>query len=472
MIKKFFSIIMLYAFFSICLMASDMYFAPYVASSNINLNTPDWSEPAGNPSANHDRFPENRIVALASLYHLEWKYYSISDRVDVSDARDYGIRITVSSNNYHDGAFWFVSQSNPDSQRPFQLQFAGPIRVIHQDAPVGGHSDTSNNNYGYAGDENWTITGNGAYRDIVIPEDEVYSKFDWEHPLRTESYYFDIICDTGIVLPGEIRNGVLIYNNNTYIIAPATDYSAEVTIKIELITRDGVIVADSSDRPDDFSGPTSIEYTIPFSGFYDPLIIGESTAQGEMLPLEIGSSLSLQTLAGSGNIDLGNQSQTDIPIADINYAIYNLAVASGENTAIDEQVFIFLSSSPSPYVPGSKFRFVHEDVGVNEEPTPENSINYTIKAISKENPSSASVIFDGTDYLEADGKTHPGNKRLVTEHHEEFLASARDKNRHWHTFVGQLQLSLVPNPRLIVPGYYDSYVYVHVIVDDSLEVMQ
>ena len=57
------------------LLASDMYFAPYAASSNINLNTPAWSEPADNPKGVHDWFPENRIVALASTYQFEWQYY-------------------------------------------------------------------------------------------------------------------------------------------------------------------------------------------------------------------------------------------------------------------------------------------------------------------------------------------------------------------------------------------------------------
>ena len=450
------------------LLASDMYFAPYAASSNINLNTPAWSEPADNPKGVHDWFPENRIVALASTYQFEWQYYYYNiwpikiDEIWNSTARDYGMRITVSSSSYHDGAFWFVSQSNPDSQRPFNLQFAGQVRTTTD-------GDLSYNDYGYVGSDGWKSNGStSVYRDLIIPEDELKRVSDGAPPIETS--LVSIMCDVGIVLPGEITNGVLDYNNNTYIIAPASDYSAEVTIRIELITKEGAIVTESN-KPSSYTGPLFIEYTIPFSGFYDPLQEGYSLGWGVTEPLEIGSSLAIETLPGAANFDLGNQSQYDVPIANLNYAIYNLAVPSDVNS-IDEQVFIFLSSSPSPYISGSKFRFVHEDVGLNEEPTPENSINYTIKAISTEDSSMQPVVFDGTDYLKDDGKEFPGNNRLTTEHHEEVLTHARYPNRHWHTFIGQLQLSLVPNPRLIVPGYYDSYVYVHVIVDDSLEVMQ
>lgn len=466
--KRFYFFILLLFLESLsCLFAAELYLAPYAASSNINLNTPDWTTPASEPTEGYNRFSGNRIVAIASIYHLEWKYYSaIWDRLYISDAKDYGIRITLSSNSYHDDAFWFVSQSNPDSQRPFQLQFAGPIRPNYENGSSAG--DTSNNDYGY-GTDGWIEQGNSVYRDIVIPEDEVYSKKDSLHPVNPDSYYFDIICDVGIILPGEINNGILSYNNNSYIIAPASDYSAEITIRIDLIKRDGSIVTES-DKPNGFTGPLYKEYTIPFSGFYDPLIEGESVASTD--DEEIGSSLSIRTLAGAGNIDLGNQSQKDVPIADINYAIYNLALTDSNTSLIDENVFIFLSASANPRVKDQNgFRFVHEDVGINESPTPENSINYTIKAISTEVPSMQPVVFDGTDYLEGDGLIYPGDKRLKTVHHLEYIKHTDDE-RHWHTFIGQLQLSLVPNPRLIVPGYYDSYVYVHVIVDDSLEVMQ
>lgn len=466
MIKKFFSIIMLYAFFSICLVASDMYFAPYAASSNINLNTPDFSNPAVS-AENHDWFQENRIVALAALYDFDWRYYKfgIWEDIEISDAIDYGLRITISSNSFHDGMFWFVSQSNPDSQRPFTLQVAGQT-MTESYAPV------SKNNYGVVGDSNWNQSGSSYYIDIIPDEDDL-KKYSTGVPNVGHIYNIMTTCDIGIVLPGEINNGVLKSDTSgpTYIIAPANDYSAEIVVKIELITKNHVIVTETT-KPNWHTGPTCIEYTIPFSGFYDPIQVGQGLGWGVTEPLEIGSSLAIEILPGAANFDLGNQSQTDIPIANINYAIYNLAAVSGGNAAIDEQVFIFLSSSPSPYMPGSKFRFVHEDVGINEEPTPENSINYTIKAVSTENPSNIPVVFDGTDYLDGDGSIYPGDKRLTTEHHEEVLSHARYPSRHWHTFIGQLQLSLVPNPRLIVPGYYDSYVYVHVIVDDSLEVMQ
>lgn len=469
MIKKYILFTISFTLFSICLIASDMYFAPYAASSNINLNTPAWSEPAANPKGEHDWFPENRIIALGATHEFEWQYYYYNvwpvtiDEVRNSTARDYGIRITVSSSSYHDGAFWFVSQSNPDSQRPFNLQFAGQFRPT-------GEKDLSINDYGYVGSDGWiSDTSNSVHRDLTIPESELKRLSDGYPPIET--YYVSIMFDVGLVLPGEIKNGVLEYNNNTYIIAPATDYSAEITIRLDLITKEGAIVTESN-KPNSYTGPLFIEYTIPFSGFYDPLQKGSSLDWGVPEPLEIGSSLAIETLPGSANFDLGNQSQTDVPIANINYAIYNLDVPTDGSVSVDEQVFIFLSSNASPYVPGANFRFVHEDVGVNEEPTPENSINYTIKAVSTENPSTVPVIFDGTDYLDGDGTEHPGDKRLTTEHHEEVLTHARDPNRHWHTYIGQLQLTLEPNPRLITPGYYDSCVYVHVIVDDKLEVMQ
>ncbi len=441
----------------------DLYFAPYLGSANINLNTPDWKEPiSGTREDSSNRFAENRLVAIAALYGFS--------RDELKD-NGYGMKITITGDSFDpsNNCFWMVSQSNPDSKRPFTLQMAGSIRYFPQAATTNGK--LINLDYGCIGIDNdntsytWEYVGNGFSKKIYVSNNYL------NRSAVNNSFY--IICDFAMVLPGDIHNGILTYNNSQYVLAPASDYSASITIRVELIDSSGNLVSYTGSDNIDQAFPVNNywEYSIPFSGFYDPLLRGSNSDEA---PDEIGSSLSIEVLPGAGNIDLGNQSQVDIPIANINYSIYNLALTNANADLIDENVFIFLSANPNPRVGDSNgFRFVHEDVGINESPTPENSINYTIKAVSTEDTSSLPVIFDGTDYLEGDGLVHPGNQKLSTKHNEEVLSHAeQQRNRHWHTFVGQLQLSLVPNPRLIVPGYYDSYVYVHVIVDDSLEVMQ
>ena len=442
---------------------AELYFGPYVASSNINLNTPAWKEKVNvnNVGRGDNIFTNDRIVALGALYGLPLEENHIFEN-DVSTAREYGIRITVTSDSYDNGMFWFVSQSNPDSKRPFNLQFAGPVRRDPKDPLITDYDEKQD--YGYVGDSGWKTNANGAYYDAFIST----RAFDKAWP-NLYSYLFHIIFDVGLVLPGEngINNGILDVDINgteqNLVIAPADDYSAVITIKIEAIDKNHNVV---TSIPGVEGSINPIEYTIPFSGFYDPLIPGIGGVVGEE---DVGSSLSINVLSGAANIDLNNQSQTDVPIADIDYAIYNLSKQEACEETYEDSVFIFLSSNPSPYVnDGDGFKFVHESVSINEEPTAENSIYYTITAVDD---AGNEVLFDGKDSLHSGENGYEAPVEKLTTVCETQTITHAGSVRHWHTYSGRFYLNLIPNPRLITPGYYDSYVYVHVIVDDSLEVM-
>lgn len=77
------------------------------------------------------------------------------------------------------------------------------------------------------------------------------------------------------------------------------------------------------------------------------------------------------------------------------------------------------------------------------------------------------MTFDGTDYLTPDG-SNPDD-RILTAHHEMAIGDLFGGGKaHWHSWNGELLLSLDTNNRIMNEGLYRSTVYVHVVTDDSL----
>ena len=456
MMRKFLLAVILIISLSPLSALEDLYLAPYGGSINVNLDTPSWTEVTSAQSTPFQA--ENRLVTVGALQRLNWNT-PLSDNRE--EATKYGLKITITSPSERDGYFWFTSQSNPDSQRPFYLQIAGQFR------PTGISVSDVPRIWG-------TFPRDGEESSIVANNDVISDCWDsWPF---SSVYTLSIIPDIGIVLPGDIVNGVLTIEGSQsatggreqYTIVSGDDYSCEINVRFEIV--------DSSGNPvtsvPGYGGPYSVELNIPFSGFYDPLLQGGNGS----IPSELSSALTVHTRPEAANIDLRNQQGDSIHIADISYAVYNLPKL-GDSGTYDDSIFIFLSANPNPYVPNDDgFQFVHEDVAPGVAPGPRQRIGYTVTVRADANTEAgggtAEETFIGDEYLTVEGavgQVVPDDRKLTTACNEEDMGLAVEKYNHWHSYAGELWLNLLPNTEAPVmnAGYYRSYIYVHAIVDES-----
>lgn len=429
---------------------SNFYMAPYGATM-VNLDNSGWSRveistDSGNVanSGSDNIFPNERIIFLGGLENLrvqEFLGYEI-----INEAKDFAIRLEFNSATWDGNYFWFTKQSDPEFKRPFQIQIG--YRVIRDGAL---RDNKKYADLGFVGESSDDILDS-------IPE----GLDDFLNALASWADY-DIGFEFGIVLPGTISNGILSLNNESYPIATGIDYSAEINITATLTDID---TSDDTSVPEEFSAP--INFTVSIGGYYDPRY-SDGTENPDV---DTSASLYVTPYARAANIDLLNdQGKTDIPIANVDFSIYDLPenFTSGQ---YDESVFIFLSANSNPFGQDEKgFRFVHESVGFGDAELPTNSLGYTITASGTSdttaNDGSGSVTFDGTDYLTPDG-SNPDH-RILTAHHEMAIGDLFGGGKaHWHSWNGELILSLDTNNRIMNEGLYRSTVYVHVVTDDSL----
>ena len=446
MIKRLLASIIILFIIAVPCFSMQLYLTPYGGSVNVNLNTPSWQEvesPRANPFGG-----DNRIVALIALTQLT-----------EDQAKEYGLRITISSPSERNGYFWFTSQSNPDSQRPFFLQVAGQYR--------------GNSRYGLTDKNKGALWGifpsNSSYVDVKASNGDID---DVDGITITN---FALIPDIGFILPGEISNGVLKIPSEesasgfeeVYSIVPAEDYSCDVTIRVEIIDRNGSPVSPGSISG--YAGPCELELTIPFSGYYDPLQ-GEGTTT-DFAFSELSSALSVRSLPKTATFDLINDQGETFPIAEIDYSVYNLRNYN-DSEAYDDSIFVFLSASPDPYVGNQDgFRFVHEDVASGFAPNVDEYIPYTLSVIpdahTAEEIGSSPIDFSGKEYIAQDGTYSQDFNKLVTRHNVESTPEAKQEETHWHSFGGTIELNLGHELTTMKSGYYKSYVYVHAIVDET-----
>ena len=458
------------------IIASSLYLGPFNAITNINLNGPaDWRTPRdvtakqGQPikvngagtyyeDTASQAFDDLQIVALGALHEIPHQSLLWEEIYD--DAENFGIEISVESSSYDDGYFWFTSQSNPDSRRPFKLQLAVSYRRPGDDDTI----DSGIDNQG------WVINGE-------LEPTEFYLK-NVQYDAAVHRY--SIIFDIGIILPSDetspskpsIDNGILTVDRKNYIIASADDYSAEISITVELISKNGEVF------PEEWDGsPTAITLTLPLSGFYDPTL---PAGQDINRFLDMSSSLDIKTTAKATNVDLLMDQNKEFKIADLEYSIYNVNNNNslyGSSQIADDDIFIFLSASPNPFVQDEDgFMFVHEDADSTQVPSPEERIGYELElrptidtgnGLIQKIPEKMSAEFDGTDFI--NGSNVPEN-RVGTVCFNEYLGHANEpKGRHWHSYEGEIWLHLdTAEVSPMNAGYYKSYVYVHAVVDDGV----
>ncbi|MBO8436728.1 MAG: hypothetical protein IAA97_07095 [Spirochaetes bacterium] len=419
--------------------SSQLYLAPNNSITNINMNSPAWSDEKAQEDYNNirddeDLFAPNQYVVTGALYGVKESSDWFGDSDEDKEKR-YGIEVSVSSDSWDGKYFWFTSQSNPDSKRPFILQ------ATFQNRDFGYARNVSHNR------EVYTLNGGDSFASYYF-----YDRDDWL-VLRNRALLFDI----AIVLPGTINNGVLTLDDGrTYPIASADDYSADLSVILRLVKRNG-----ETNNPDGWTGPEDLSFSFPISGFYDPTIDSPGTIT------EANSSLNIHMLPKAANIDLQlDQGQSKlIPIADLSYAVYNIKGNAEDVQISDDDIFLFLSASSNPFTKNSRgFEFVHEDVTSEEQKNNQNTIGFDITAIATDE-SGQNIKFDGTDFLSGDGSVNNPAKKITTTHHDDTIQHMDPPSyRHWHSYDGTLYLTL-DDRSMMDAGYYKGYVYVHAIVN-------
>ncbi len=437
----------------------DVAFAPYAGAVNLNLNSkwttfrdPDDGLTGGSES---QIFDAGQVVAHGEIDNIRQNIFFIISYPN--EARDIQIRISFNSDSafYHDGSFWFVSQSNPDSIRPFQIQIAGHINRTDEAGFIAPGTK-----------DGWV-----SFSDRIEKAGEVIIDLDdYTVPIAVYGeYVYSVDFDFGIYFPGEIENGTLEYEGKTYTIMPGDDYSSEIEVTVEIGSTGREIEAN----------PQILSFVIPFSGYYDPTM-----EAGQELSTDVSSALSVNVLPGAATIDLINDQGKTIDIAEIDYGIYNLNASYDQ---AGEDVLLFLSSNPNPFVGDPDgFRFIHEEALNNPSVIigDTNSLGYKITSVFSPGEQEVvanrpeDVTYDGTAWIDigdtsTDGVLSNGENAIKTVHHDMAFdpETASIPNPHWHTYRGILQLKLDPLKSSIdamQPGYYRSTVYVHVVVDENL----
>lgn len=439
---------------------SDFYIAPY-GGINVNLDAPpDWRVPVpsetieGKNSGNV--FSSDQTIIIGGIDNLAIYRRGFLDYVN--EVENYGILVSFSSESSGGDYFWFTKQSDPEFRRPFQIQLAGRIvdDGLHGTLVGDQYSDfgvihSSGSEVFEATTSRGFLQGIGDFLEIVF---------------AGETINYSVLYEFGIILPGNIENGILrLDDGTTYPIATGNDYSAEITVTAQLV-----------DISNGVANPAPIgsarTFVLPISGYYDPRF-----GDGEDSGVDTSAALYVNPSARAANIDLIRDRGNSIDIASIDFSIFNLSqdFTLGQ---YDESVFLFLSSSSNPFdTEAEQFRFLHEDVGFGDAVTESNSIGYTITVVPSADTIShdtsgkiKTIEFDGTDYLEADGNLQNLDKRIFTAHYAEKLGElASGRTVHWHSYSGDVKLTLEQNhTTLMNAGAYKSTVYIHVVTDEKL----
>lgn len=426
---------------------SNFYMAPYGATM-VNLDAPEEWKTERDTDSQRDNadggvFPDLQRVLIGGIEDLKIDGV-LSYIFGTTEFQRYGISLSFNSINYDKKThyFWFTKQSDPEFRRPFQIQI---VERVFQEGLGSQSYYQSLGMMGESGTETLEADSIRGFENIV---EEIIGGITG----RDVSY--NVAFEFGIILPGEINNGILTLDDgSTYPIASGTDYSAEIEVTASLV--------DMQNNNRLVQGPYTFVITI--GGYYDPRYPDGTGSDN----FDTSASLYVTPYARAANINIRDDQGTgQIPIAGVDFAIYDLP-DTWTDGQYDDSAFIFLSASSNPFVQDTRgFRFVHESVGFGDAELPTNSIGYTITAV----PDSAggeSVTFDGTDYMTV---TELPENKITTDHNDMTLGSLfGGGTAHWHSWNGELMLTLDTNNRMMNEGLYRSTVYVHVVTNDSLD---
>ena len=406
--------------------AIDVNLVAYPGSFGVDLASGDYPKRTANVQWQHDNQETLSDVNFYQRKHT------------VAHGGIFGIALKNSDPTYTvrfecPNGFNFTNNSNPAYIRPFKLQVV---------------QNWVGNTIKTVGDGNLIFEGM-AERTYTWAE----SGCAFKDGNNTESK-FDLL----LVLEGTVTNGVLDINGQKYPLAEG-EYSAVVNIIIE------GYYTDEDNRKVDL--PTKI-ITIPFSGYY---------YEDENTSINVDSTVgvSLVPSANAANLDIRTMGGQDYEIATLDVLKY---IAAGESSThdysysdnpdhLDNDLRIFLSSSPNPFVSGGDFSLVHTSVPVGGLLTNANHVGYTVFAVSNNDRTDAKVFRGGSTVYDIMNASADPSSYIVTDH-----TGVRDisgTSLDYHTYNGRLYIRMNRPVTSMLPGIYRSTVYVHVVVDDDIQ---
>lgn len=443
----------------------------YYTSSGVTYSLPSAFRPTESGSYS-SVYSDMHIIGLGGAYNIP-----IGDNVSIEalglsgvDIERDGITLTVSA--ICDSNFEFVSQSNPIYRRPFKIEIFPRIR-ISDNAGIFANPDPYT-------EKVYEIDSTTGPIQIDIPNANEVSN----PALNGTKYVTMLAADMVLVLPYDYANhesgggyfsGGLTYENATYPLADLNDYTAIVTLEIQLTIeyeKDGVPGSVSQTRI----------LTIPFSGYY--------ASNGDGAVRNDSISLFVNATEEAANLDLSRQGEW-ITVGNIQF-LYNDGTYRPSGYKNSDIVKLFLSASPYPTVQSSsEFRMVHEDA--SSVLTNTNSIGFTAR-IEGTDPgvndislvtTSNTVDFDGTEYTgniayltdqnevinsDHDAVVTSCNMGVVSNimdgHNNEYSWGKEYLYRHFHTFEGDIQIRF-DRSDMLQAGIYRGYIYVHAVTEDE-----
>ena len=414
------------------------YHIPYNDTGNINQYTENGN---GNVTINNDSFFDRLDIPYGAT--------GITIRKD-----DISLEVTATC----DSDFEFVSQSNPIYRRPFEIEIIPRVAING----VGDGITTTEKIYKMNSTNNQVT--------IKIPSSPPNAR-------QGQNNVAMLAADMTLVLPYDYANyasdggyfsGGLTYNNATYSLADASDYTAVVTITLTL-NIDYSYTYEKQNVSRTYTDTRVL--TIPFSGFY--------SSSGSQDVRDDSISLYANSTNNAANLNLAQQGEW-ITVGSIQF-LYNDRDGIEKNKANSnaDVVRIFLSNSPYPSVKAdSGFRMVHENA--TNMITDYNSLSFEARIvgtgadsgnISLNNSNSNEVIFDGFAFEGNISTAEDKSKYDVVKTVCNIGAISNNwlsgKYRHFHTFEGDIDIKFEESSMLSA-GRYKGYIYVHAVTEENI----
>lgn len=394
---------------------------------------------------------------------------SFFDRLDIPDgATGITIRkddISLDVNVSCDSDFEFVSQSNPIYRRPFEIEIIPRVAING----VGDGITTTEKIYKMNSTNNQVT--------IKIPSSPPNAR-------QGQNNVAMLAADMTLVLPYDYANyasdggyfsGGLTYNNATYSLADASDYTAVVTITLTLNINYSYTY-NNQNISNTYTDTRVL--TIPFSGFYSSA--GSQDVRDDSISLHVSAN------SNAANLNLARQGEW-ITVGSIEF-LYNdrdgVPTSDFNNFSTNADIVrIFLSNSAYPSVQAdSRFRMIHENA--TSVITDNNSLAFDARIvgtgadssdISVENPNSNEVIFDGLAWegnisTAEKNDTYDAVKTVCnfgTISNNMLNADRVQVYRHFHTFEGVIDIRFAKS-NMLAAGRYKGYIYVHAVTEENI----
>ena len=396
------------------LSAANLELAPYNGASGLNIANPNyknegtiWKDPAnGAPIA--DGYNNTEMLGVGGIYNIN----TLNNKTDLEEP----IIVTVTCPY----GFYLVSQSNPNYKRPFRI-------VMGQ-----GQKRNDTNNYEYEADIIFE-EGRPQQQDVNLrTEEDAAAVFSMNTLLSGDyqvGFWFNIVLD----LPGEIDpvTNVLTYNNYSYPLVEADDYTALVTI---------TLLWKGEER----------SVTIPFSGYYNGVPSDYDANEGL-------ASLYVDPYASAAHLSIERDRGTWVPVAKLDFLLQQ---STGYKNPL-----IFLSSSSNPADPSpGEFKLVHQNVTYDTPLTNTNSIGFEGRIRTIKGSSTPVRSFDGTMNIinvDANNSINPSEDKA----YESGNTMGHGATQTFYTYSGEIDVMLDAGSNVMIDGIYTGTMYVHVVAE-------